>query len=195
MSDKELDNKIRLSQARRAAVINKVGAADGNRSRESLYGGKNEKMQADKYSGKFSKKVIRVSLARKAKDMATAPMEIKITDILIYGIALILAFFKDLLDLALLGSLPGIGTVITWCISMAIGLVLMFDGVGSAKRKVARRLTKKMLILIAGTMIEGFLFGLNFFPFEMVTVGIIYWVTLVERKGEKRIINENNEYD
>jgi hypothetical protein len=194
MSDVELDNKIRLNQVRREAVRKKLKASDGNRSKKDLYGGKEEKSAAKKYVKRLNRKFKPMAAAKNTvKDSVMAITAFTITDVPIYGMALILAFFKDLLDLSVVGALPVIGTVITWCISMAIGLLLLFDGVSGAKRKMARRLTKKMLILIAGTMVEGFLFGLNFLPFEMLTVGIIYALTLIDRKKEKRINKENEE--
>ncbi|MFA6183884.1 MAG: hypothetical protein WC682_02150 [Parcubacteria group bacterium] len=197
MAEEEINNKIRLNQVRRETVENKINKADGIRDnmngsekfrrREGLYGKENEKKETKKYTGKLAKIAAPLAAARKAKDLVTAPTEFRIMDVFVYGLAMALAFLKDLLDLAFIGSLPAIGTVITFCISIAIGFVLLFDGVTMSKRKVARRLTKKFLILIAGTIVEGVLFGLNFLPFEMLTVGIIYWMSLVDRKSEKRM--------
>lgn len=186
MPDVELDNKIRLNQVRRDAVRKRLKKADSHDSRENLYGGKKEKETARKYFNKLKKITNPLAAAKEAKDLLTAP---KVMDVPIYGMALALAGFKDLLDLAI--GLTPIATVIGFCISIAIGLILLFDGVSSSKRMVARNLTKKYLILIAGTMTESFLFGLNLFPFEMATVALIYWMTLRERKKEKRLIEEN----
>ena len=189
MTDLELDNKIRLNQVRRDAVREKLNMSDRHGSNKSLYGGKKEKEGAKKYANKLKKIASPIAAAKAAKDIVTAPMEFRVMDVPIYGMALALAGFKDLLDLAI-GVTP-IATVIGFCISIAIGLILLFDGVSSSKRMVARNLTKKYLILIAGTMTESFLFGLNLFPFEMATVALIYWMTLRERKKEKRLIEEN----
>lgn len=189
MPDVELDNKIRLNQVRRDAVREKLEKNDSLDSNKNLRKGTKEKGLAKKYSNNLKKITSPVAAAKTAKDLLTTPTEIKVMDVPIYGMALALAGFKDLLDLAI-GVTP-IATVIGFCISMAIGLVLMFDGVSSSRRMVARNLTKKLLILIAGTMVESFLFGLNLFPFEMATVALIYWITLRERKKEKRLIEEN----
>ncbi|MEF3691940.1 MAG: hypothetical protein V3574_02720 [Candidatus Moraniibacteriota bacterium] len=195
MSDVELDNKIRLNQVRRDAIKERMEKADSHDSKKNLYGDKKEEGRAKKYSDNLKKISSPVSAAKAAKDLLTTPTEIKVMDVAIYGVALALAGFKDLLDLAI-GIIPGVVTVIGFCISMAIGLILLFDGVSSSKRRVARNLTKKFLILIAGTMVESFLFGLNLFPFEMATVALIYWMTLRERKKEKRLIEETrNEED
>jgi len=187
MAENEQENKIRLNEARRKAVRNKIAKADIVSSEKNPYGGKEEKNQAREYAKNFKGMRSPLKMARTAKDMATAFKEFKLMDIFIYGFAFILAGFKDLLDIAILW-LPGVGVavvvVVTWCISIAIGLLLLFDGI-SAKRKVARNLTKKFLVLIAGTITEGFLVGLNVFPFEMFTVAVIYWMALAERKNNK----------
>lgn len=180
MSDTELENKIRLNQARREAEKNKTEEANKNNAST----GRN-----------FIRRIGPMAALNTAKDAMLAFTAFRLTDVFIYGIALILALFKDLLDLAIL-ALPGFGAVIvmviTWCISIAIGLLMMFDGVSSAKRKIAGKLVKRMLVLIAGTIVESFLFGLNFFPFEMFTVGVIYFMSLMERKQEKRLNNEQD---
>lgn len=200
MPEEEIKNKIRLDQVRRAAVRNRIDRADGIRPdmsaeekakiRKDKYGGASENKASKAYSGKFAKIVAPLVVAKKAKDIATAPMEIKLTDIPIYGLAVVLALFKDILDFAFIGSLPAIGTVVTFCVSMAIGFILLFDGISSSQRKVARRMTRRFLILIAGTMVEGIFFGLNFFPFEVMTVLIIYWMSLADRKAESRAIKQ-----
>ena len=198
----EQNNKIRLNQARRQAVQKRTDKADsmptrkGERGsvkreksnwkrlnrRRKMYGGTEEEKEAEKRKKRFKGLRSPLATAKKAKDIATAPTKIQSSDIPIYGTAFILAGLKDLLDLSFIGSLPGIGTAITFCISIAIGFVLLFDGVSGFQKKVARRLARRYLVLIAGTMVEGFLFGLNFFPFEILTVAIIYWMSLADRK-------------
>ncbi len=178
----ELDNKIRLDEARRRMARERIRKADENRNKKKLYGGEKEEKEARKLKNDFRNLKNPYSVAKKAKSMATAPTKFRGSDVPIYGTAMILAGLKDLLDLPLIGSLPAIGTVITFCVSIAIAFILMFDGNFGFRRKVARRLTRRFLVLIVGTMIEGFLFGLNFFPFEMFTVLIIYWMALADRK-------------
>lgn len=182
MSETEDQNKIKLNEARRNAVKKRLDGADGGRSKKSLYGG-NKEAQGAKNRMRPAKGMINpLAIAKKAKNIVTAPTEIQVTDLAIYGVALALALFKDILDLVFIGSWPVIGTVITFCVSIAIGCVLLFDGISISQRKMARRMTRRFLVLIAGTMVEGILFGLNFFPFETITVGIIYWMSLVDRK-------------
>ncbi|MFZ2153963.1 MAG: hypothetical protein WAV16_01915 [Candidatus Moraniibacteriota bacterium] len=200
MSEEEINNKIRLNQARRAAVQERVDKADGItpnmnvdqrlKRKEKLYGKYGEKSNTKDYAKNFTKIASPVAVMKKGVDMVTAPMQFRVMDVPIYGMALALAGFKDLLDLAI-GIIPGVVTVIGWCISMAIGFILLFDGVGGAQRKVARNLTKKMLVLLAGTIVESLFFGLNYLPFEMFTVAIIYWMSLLERKRAQRIEEGN----
>lgn len=199
----EMNNKIRLNEARREAVRNKLDVSDnmperkgerGSEEREkinsarrsrirSLYGGKKEADEARRRMAPFEGMRNPVAIAKKAKNIITAPTKFQATDIAIYGVAFSLALLKDLLDLVGVGSLPAIGTIITWCVSIGIGLILLFDGVSSSQRKVARRMTRRFLVLIAGTIVESLLFGLNFLPFETITVAIIYWMSLVDRKA------------
>lgn len=198
MLEEERNNKIRLNEARRKAAQKRIDRADNIydnrlkktseqdkvRIRQKNYGKADKEREAKKYAKPVGGIANPINVARRAWDMASAPKNARATDIVIYGIAMILAFFKDLLDIAIIGALPAIGTVITFCISIAIGLVLLFDDVSLAQRQIARRMTKKFLVLIAGTMIESILFGLNFLPFEMITVAIIYWMSLMERKKQ-----------
>lgn len=200
MPEDEMQNKIRLNQARRDAVRNRVDRADGvtknmsaekvGKIRDNKYGKEIEKSSAKNKSGRFAKIVAPLVIAKKAKDMVTAPTEIQVMDVPIYGLAFSLALFKDILDIAVIGALPAIGTVITFCISIAIGFILIFDGISVSQRRIARRMTRRFLILIAGTLAEGILFGLNFFPIETMTVAIIYWMSLVDRKAEARAIQQ-----
>lgn len=199
MSEEEMQNKIRLNEARRGDSAEK-SLDNSNKVKPSVGDGKkaiiknNDSSSKNKESnglrGKFAKIAVPLAAIKKAKDIVTAPTKVQVTDVPIYGIAFALALFKDLLDLAFIGSLPAIGTVITFCISMAIGFVLLFDGVSNYKRKVVRNMMRRWLVLIGGTIAEGVLFGLNFMPIETLVVGIIYWMALVDRK---KSVSSNNE--
>jgi hypothetical protein len=81
----------------------------------------------------------------------------------------LVALLKDILDFTLIGSLPGLGSVVTFCFSILIFLLMMMSG---SKSKYS--LTKKGITLMIGTVAEGFLFGLNFLPIETITVLFIY---------------------
>lgn len=98
-----------------------------------------------------------------------------------YVIAFGAAILKDALDLAFIGSLPGIGTVITICASILIFFMMLLSGAGQ-KKKMAKGMIKKGLTLIGGTIAEMIGFGLNFFPIETATVLLVYLMELADRK-------------
>ncbi|MFZ5982233.1 MAG: hypothetical protein ACOYS2_01495 [Patescibacteria group bacterium] len=97
----------------------------------------------------------------------------------LFGIALSLAIIKDVLDFVGVGSLPAIGTAVTFCVSFAIGLIMFITGSRGAKKAV-RGALKRFGVLAGGTGIELF-FGLNFFPIESAVVVIVFYMTLRER--------------
>jgi hypothetical protein len=97
----------------------------------------------------------------------------------LYGIALTLAIFKDISDFIGLGSLPVIGTLITFAVSFIIGMIMFLTGSGMKKR-IVKSLAKRYGVLIIGSLLE-MLFGLNFFPIETSVVIIVFYLTLRER--------------
>jgi hypothetical protein len=101
----------------------------------------------------------------------------------LYGIALCVALFKDISDFVGLGSLPVIGTLVTFGASFVIGMIMFITGsggkMGNAKR-VVKSLVKRYGTLAAGTGVEMF-FGLNFFPIETAMVAVVFYLTLQER--------------
>lgn len=82
-----------------------------------------------------------------------------------------IALLKDLLDLALIGSFPGIGTVVTACFSFLIWMLMtLFDrSGGKSNSKIARS-----LVLLFLSLVEAIGFGLNFMPIQTMTVGLLY---------------------
>jgi hypothetical protein len=102
------------------------------------------------------------------------------------GIALVVAIFKDfVLDLAGVGSLPGIGFVITSCVSFIIGIMLARAGSGGRQARV-ENLIKKIVVLGSGTVVEGVFFGLNFLPLETLIVIVLYRIIKKEKAAEAR---------
>lgn len=97
-----------------------------------------------------------------------------------YFFAMGAAMLKDLTDLVLVGSLPGLGTVISLCASIFIFMMMLLVGAGE-KRKMATGLLKKGGTLFAGTILE-FVPALNFVPIETFTVIVIYILTLLDRR-------------
>lgn len=83
------------------------------------------------------------------------------------------ALLKDLLDLGMIGSLPGIGTIITLCFSILIFLLIHLSRTES-RLMGSRFILRAGLTMIFGTVVEGFAFGLNFVPIETMCVFLIY---------------------
>ena len=90
-----------------------------------------------------------------------------------YSPVFMAALFKDLLDLIGIGSLPVIGTIITFLMSLLIFFLLLLTRTNK-KLVDSRFLLRMVVVLICGTLIEAFVFGLNFLPIETITIGIIY---------------------
>lgn len=104
--------------------------------------------------------------------------------ILYLGISMI-ALFKDLLDLVGIGSLPAIGTVITFCLTFLIWMLfLVFDKSGGGNK--ANRAMVRGLILIFIGMVEGLFFGLNLLPIETATIIVLYFMARHAYKKAKK---------
>lgn len=108
------------------------------------------------------------------------------------GVSMI-ALLKDLLDFVGVGSLPGIGFVVTACFSFLIWILLVvFDNSSKGTRHNMRLI--RGLVVIAFAAVEGFAFGLNFLPIETTMVIVLYhlarrvWKKEEEKaKEEKRL--------
>src|SRR3989344_1624152 len=92
-----------------------------------------------------------------------------------YAPALLLAALKDTLDLVAIGSIPVIGTIITICVSFLIFLSLLITRAN--KDLIDSRFVLRMgIAVIAGFIVEGFFFGINFLPIEVFTVLAVLWM-------------------
>lgn len=108
--------------------------------------------------------------------------------LLVYMPAFVLAIIKDLLDWVLIGSLPVIGTIVTFMFAVPIFICLMLvksNGSVADSRFVIRRL----VIFLCGLAIESFIFGLNFLPIETITIAIIF---LMDRHMSQEQIDRFN---
>lgn len=102
--------------------------------------------------------------------------------VLLYlGVAMI-ALLKDLLDFAGIGSLPGIGFVVTACFTFLIWMLLTLFDRSSQGAKSNIQLTRG-LVTIGFGLVEMVAFGLNFLPIETVMVIVLYQLA---RKAYKR---------
>jgi hypothetical protein len=90
-----------------------------------------------------------------------------------YAAPLAVALQKDLLDFAMIGSLPGIGSIITLCFSLLIFLLIHFSR-SESRLMGSRFILRAGLTMIFGSIVEGFAFGLNFLPIETMVVFLIY---------------------
>jgi hypothetical protein len=100
-----------------------------------------------------------------------------------YGLAFFAAVLKDILDFTGFGSLPLIGTVITFCVSIFIGFMMLLSNILGSERSMFQRSLMRWLVLITGTLVE-LLFGLNFIPWETATVLFVYAMALAARKND-----------
>jgi len=120
----------------------------------------------------------------------------------LFGIALIFAFIKDVLDIPddALVAAGGVGEILiiitTTVCSMAIAAIMFITG-SSGKTKMARAMIKKVLLLITATIIEC-IPAIDVLPIESLVVAIVFWMTLVDRKvaaqqekKEQKIANKN----
>ncbi len=101
------------------------------------------------------------------------------------GVAMI-ALLKDLLDLVGIGSLPGIGFVVTVCFTFLIWMLLFLFDRSSQGAKSNMMLTRG-LVTIGFGLVEMVAFGLNFLPIETTMVIVLYQLA---RKAYKRAREE-----
>jgi hypothetical protein len=106
----------------------------------------------------------------------------------LYGIALAAALLKDIMDLVGIGSLPGIGTVITLMATITIWAVMIITG-SAFKAIKKRRLVMRYGVLVAGTLIE-MVFGIDFLPIETFMVIYIFVSALEDRRDAKEKADE-----
>lgn len=93
-----------------------------------------------------------------------------------YGIALCLAIFKDLLDMVSLGMF---GLFTTFFISFVIWAIMFLTGSGM-KKKMAKAVIKRYGTLIIGSLFE-MLLGINILPVATLMVIVVFYLTLKER--------------
>lgn len=162
MEEDEIGNKDRLEEARKRDAAKKT---------------KNSEVSTVKSSSDLAKNVSNpfsgLSLLKQIDMFNDMP----------YFSALGAALIKDISDFIGIGSLPGIGTVITICCSIFIGMMMFLGGAGE-KRKIAKGWIKKFLTLVGGTIVE-ILPGIDFLPVETMTAGLVYIWVLSDRKSSR----------
>ncbi len=116
------------------------------------------------------------AIPQAARSAAVAPTQT--VSLLAYAGPLIIAGLKDLLDLVLVGSLPGVGTVLTLCLYLLIFMLFIFSEHATARPK-AIFLMQAGGALFFGTAVEGLMVGLNFLP---IGLGLIFGIYLREKR-------------
>ena len=113
-----------------------------------------------------------------------------------YVLALFAAAFKDLLNfIEVTVFLFALVIVLTFLTSIFIFFMMLLasfseNGKGASARKKGKQtanMMKRGIILLGGTIIE-LLPGINFIPWEVITVFIIYGMVLAARKQAGRVI-------
>lgn len=105
------------------------------------------------------------------------------------GVAMI-ALLKDLLDLVGIGSLPGIGTVVTICFSFLIWMLLFLFDKSSQGARSNIQLTRGLVLLGFG-LVEAVGFGLNFLPIETTMVIVLYHLAKKAYKRAREAAGKN----
>ncbi len=106
-----------------------------------------------------------------------------------YGVALLAAVLKDILDLLeVTGIWYIIVIVLTFCVSIFIALMMLLGNSVNGVGKGQRKMIKSWLVLLAGTSAE-LIFGIDLLPIETLTVIIIYLMLLSARKTQQQILN------
>ncbi len=109
--------------------------------------------------------------------------------VLYFGLAAI-ALLKDLLDFAGIGSLPGIGTVVTMCFAFLIWILMtVFDRSGGKSNRVMGR----SLVLLFASLVEDIGFSLNFLPIETLTVIVLYTMARKAAKQEEQRLQKEEQ--
>lgn len=95
-----------------------------------------------------------------------------------------IAGFKDILDLILIGSLPGVGTILTLCLYLLIFMLFILSEHATARPKGVF-LIQAGGALFFGTAVEGLMVGLNFLP---IGIGLIFGIYLREKRMSLRSV-------
>lgn len=104
----------------------------------------------------------------------------------LFGIAIIFAIIKDILDLAstALIAIGGVGVALLFITTticfLFIFFIMLLTG-SSSKNKAMKGLAKRFGTLALTTLVE-FIPGIDVLPLETIGVVTIFWMTLTERK-------------
>lgn len=98
-----------------------------------------------------------------------------------YGLALIAAILKDILDPIEAAAITYMLVIAaTFCVSIFIAMMMLLGSVMNGSGRRQQKIIKSWLILMGGTTAE-LLFGINFLPIETFTVLLVYGLLLADR--------------
>ena len=120
------------------------------------------------------------------EDGASAPEKAVQPSFIVFMLMLMVAMLKDLLDLIGIGSLPGIGWVVTFMFDIVIGMLVFFDPLMRSGKNRWSKIAKRIGIIGVTGLIEGLAFGLNLLPMETGMVVLMYILAKKEAKKENR---------
>lgn len=125
-------------------------------------------------------------LAQRAVKAAASPFSlvgsIDISRDFFFAFALIAAMLKDLSDITL-GLIPGVGLVLAFVFGLMATTVIVVCVLVTGSFRL--RSSIKKWLTIGATNLTEMLFGINFLPIETISVIILFFLTLMERKEEK----------
>lgn len=102
-----------------------------------------------------------------------------------YGLALVAAVFKDILDLTEFAGITYIIIIIfTFLVSIFIAMMMLLGSFSNGYGRRDQKIIRSWLILLSGTTAE-LLFGVNILPIETITVLVVYALALSARKEAK----------
>lgn len=104
-----------------------------------------------------------------------------------YGLAMMAAMLKDMLDIAgATGILYIMVVVATFLCSIFIAMMMLLGSFSNGAGRAQQKMIRSWLVLLGGTTVE-MLFGINFLPIETLTVLIVYVMMLSSRAESKKL--------
>lgn len=132
--------------------------------------------EAEERVGRLRSQRAQVLLAAQEEaERQTAEQEAEKPTLMPYMPAFSVGALKDTLDLLAIGSVPVLGTFITLICSILIFFLTIFAKKNGSIEDMGF-IIRRLLIVLVGFLVEGFVFGVNFFPFEIATVAVIYFM-------------------
>lgn len=188
----EMNNSLRLRAARRQS--SSLSSVENGRQYSFATGmSREEKGKEKEYKRRLAEAREKYEASKKiTKQTATIVASVKNPFSLIskinllsdwtYVASFLVALLKDLLDFIGIGSLPVIGTAVTACVSIFIVMMMLVGNFIQKDRGIVETLLlKRVVVVFVGFLLEIIL-GLNFIPWQTLSVVVIYLYALAARK-------------